>query len=129
MAKPGEGASDSQRCEARTLIGAALPLLAWCGKRAPESVRHFDRRSGPEARLGAPGRHRGSLALGGDTIVFTLPQGYQPARARAFKLTVDPETTNATLLIYSRYVQIIQNAGYTGNEVYSLDGVSFLAAQ
>jgi hypothetical protein len=72
---------------------------------------------------------KGSLKLGGSTIAFTLPPGYRPARARAFKLTVEPETTNATLVIYDENVQIIQDAGYSGNEIYSLDSVSFLAAQ
>src|SRR5262245_19589512 len=70
---------------------------------------------------------KGSIALGIDTIPFTLPAGYHPGRAVAFRVTVNPDRY-AVLVVYDEFVQILQPGGYSGDEIYSLDNVSFRAA-
>lgn len=71
---------------------------------------------------------KGTIALGADTIPFTLPAGYRPAKARVFRIPVQPTGTITSLIVYDEFVQLIQS-GYSGNEIYSLDGVSFRAAE
>lgn len=70
---------------------------------------------------------RGSLKLGNDTIPFQLPPGFRTSQGAAFPILVSTGA-QAQLVIYGEgYVQIIQPGGYSGNEVYSLDGITFRA--
>ena len=70
---------------------------------------------------------RGSFKLGNDTIAFQLPPGYRTTQAAAFPILVSTGV-QAQLVIYGEgFVQILLPGGYTGNEVYSLDSVTFRA--
>jgi hypothetical protein len=70
---------------------------------------------------------RGSFKLGNDTIVFQLPPGYRTSQGAVFPILVSTNA-QAELVIYGEgYVQVLQPGGYTGKEVYSLDGVTFRA--
>jgi hypothetical protein len=69
---------------------------------------------------------RGSLKLGNDTIPFQLPPGFRTSEGAAFPVLVS-SGAQAQLVIYEGYVQILLPGGYYGNEVYSLDGITFRA--
>jgi hypothetical protein len=68
---------------------------------------------------------RGSFTLGGSTILFQLPTGYQISQteAQAFPVLAS-DGVPTRLVIYGPYVQVLRSS-YTPGLVFSIDNVSF----